>query len=232
MWGIKTEENGVVSIKSYETLMNPTDSISTRMTRRARVGIVSFDFDGTLTNYFELASAEGVKTFSRDMYVLRECLRLMKEFEDLDKVYLSLNTNEGRTQVLEKAFANIFTADTPWLVPGLNFLAGSVRSYCPQTYQMSEPLDFGNLYKRTHKLTKLEEFALMRAADEELISVTHIEDGKDYDETSFAALNEVSVNNYIVNLPQHAGRAQMLAALRATAIARQVKERDTQYSAH
>jgi hypothetical protein len=191
---------------------------------KPRVGIVSSDYDGTLASYFDLRTDHGVQKFHEDMQIFRNQLYLVKVFEKLDKVYFSLNTMENKLPMLSIALASILGEDD-WLQAGPQFCGGDVARYDTETKQLvpltPEQMEEG--YKFGRKLENLSLFALKKSEEEEVVSVTHIEDGKDYTYCQLEDLKHAGIETHIINLPGQSTRAVMLEAFQDSVAARQVE---------
>jgi len=170
--------------------------------KKPRVKIVSCDYDGTLASFFDLSHEKGIKKFRDDMRIFVDCLSVIKEAENLDKIYFSLNTRENRLDVLTKALTIILNEEE-WLLPGPQFIGGNVYSYSEDDKLLSEPMvdceEQG--YHCYDKLGNLVVFALEHAKYETVVTVTHIEDGKNYCESKLSPLREVGIETKILNLP-------------------------------
>ena len=190
-----------------------------------RVSIVSFDYDGTLTNPLEFKLTGGLERYKADLEELKKILSLMKTYEGLDKIYFCLNTTENRYEILHHTFDSMFN-ETGWLMPGIQFLHGKPYSYDVSTKEMTQIEDEFSVTKYNgDKLKLLEIYALATVAnDEELVSVTHVEDGKNYPLEALDALEDIGVDTHIINLPMASMRAWMLASLLENINSRQDKQ--------
>jgi len=175
----------------------------------SRVGIISCDYAGTLANYFDLANDRGIASFHTDMKNFKNLLFVVKSLEKLDKIYFSLNTMESRIPTLQTALQGIFQGED-WLEPGPQFIAGFVFDYNVNTKTLSENKQTDKGYQPSNKLGNLSLFALNKSKENQVVSVTHIEDGVDYSNSELDLLTDVGIATHIINLPLNSNRLEMI----------------------
>jgi hypothetical protein len=188
---------------------------------KPRVAVVSFDYAGTLAGYFDMDTIKRMIEFQEDMQLLQNLLMQIKEIENLERIYFSLNTLENRLSVLEKALTLILDQQD-WLFPTIQFLGFDAYRYDTNSKKLSEPIteQFNAGQKNTDKLANLMALVLNISKDETVVSVTHVEDGQDYDIAKLDSLKTIGVDTHIVNLPDHSTRPEMMELLKANIITR------------
>ena len=178
---------------------------------KPKVGIISCDYDGTLAGYYELNHEDQIKKFQEDMQIFKNEIFLIKTLEKLDYVYFSLNTREDRIEVLTTVLSAIFGQED-WLHPGPQFLADGIYFFDLESQNLSGPIqeEYDERYIKGDKLNNLSVFALKHIEKEDIVSVTHIEDGKNYSFDELELLKDVGIETHIINLPHQSTRNHML----------------------
>ena len=195
--------------------------------KKNRVGIVSFDFDGTLANYFEFRIKAGKKVFVEDMQILKELLCEIKELEELDYIYFSLNTNSNMIGILAFVLSTIFF-DADCLLPGVQFIGGKTHQFVMNSQGIPElrEVELNDEYSSNGKLGCLKVLTISHIVGkgEDVVLLLHVEDGVNNKPEELEGLKEFGTEINIINLPLKSTRSDMLKILKENNNTRKLKQ--------